>query len=254
MAPATSAQLWRPEGVAVDSGGNVFISDDGNYRIQRVSSGGIIATLAGDGSSGSSGDGGPASSGEVAPSGVATDGAGNLFFFDISSRSIRKVSRDGIISTVTVIDTNSYGYYNALVAADRSGNVFAACSTGRIETICEISPDGTIRTVAGNGTWGFSGDGGPATSAQLAFPWGAARDGAGNLYIADGYNHRIRKVTPDGIISTIAGSGAVGYLGDGGLATRASFSGPIALAVDGAGNVFVADVGNNVIRILRPVQ
>jgi sugar lactone lactonase YvrE len=190
------------------------------------------------------------------------DGAGNLFFFDVPSRSIRKISRDGIIRTVTVIGADPIGYYNSLVAADGSGNVFAACSTGILDTVCETSPDGTTRRVAGNGTWGFSGDGGPATSAQLARPGGVALDRAGNLYIVDGFNHRIRKVTPDGIITTIAGSGATtpspssmtpgGFSGDGGPATGAQLSYPRAVAVDGAGNLFIADSGNNRIRKISP--
>ena len=316
---ATNAQLRQPEGVAVDGGGNVFISDNLNYRIRRVSSSGIITTVAGNGNNASSGDGGPSTSAQAGPSGVAVDGAGNLFFFDVPGRSIRKIAPEGTISTVTGIGGYYGQSYDSLVGADRLGNVFAACSTGILDTVCETSPDGTTRTVAGNGTWGFSGDGGSATSAQLAHPGGVAKDSAGNLFIADTLNHRIRRITPDGIISTIAGngatspspssyspggfsgdggpatnaqlsypeavavdgagnlfiadsgnyrvrkispdkiittvagSGAVGYSGDGGIATRASFSGPIGLAVDGAGNIYVADVGNNAIRVLRPV-
>ena len=315
--PATNAQLTSLSGVAVDSGGSVFIASDN--RIREVTPDGIITTIAGNGNGSSSGDGGPAALAQVAPITVAVDGAGNVFLFDAPNRSIRKISLDGIISTVTIIGGNNY-----FVGADRLGDVFAACSGGwsTLDTVCEISPDATIRRVAGNGTFGFSGDGGPATSAQLAYSDGVALDDAGSLYIADTQNHRIRKVTPDGIISTIAGSSATtsnmgccspspggfsgdggpaidaqlsfpgavavdgagnvyiadwgndrvrkvsidgiittiagngiqGYSGDGGPATRASLSGPSALAIDGAGNVYVADSGNNAIRILRPTN
>ena len=187
----------------MDAAGDVFIADYGGDRVRKVSAGGIISTVAGDGTFVSSGDGGPAANAQVAPSNVALDGAGEIFLFDVPNRSIRKISREGTISTVAIIGGN-----NDFVAADGLGNVFAACPYHTYDTVCEISPNGTMRTVAGNGTQGFSGDGGPATSAQLNYPNGIALDGAGNLYIADGQNHRIRKVTPGGIITTIAGSSA----------------------------------------------
>ncbi len=195
---ATNAQLASPGGVAVDSLGNVFIADSGNNRIRQVTPDGIIATIAGNGVRSAFGDGGPAASAQVEPVNVSLDAAGNLFLFDLPNRGIRKVSLDGTITTVETIGGNNY-----FVTADSAGNVFAACSGGwnTLDTVCEISPDGTVRRVAGNGTFGFSGDGGPAVSAQLAYSDGVALDSAGNLYIADTQNHRIRKVTPDGIIS-----------------------------------------------------
>jgi sugar lactone lactonase YvrE len=256
--PAGAAQLASPQGVAVDDGGDVFIADFANARVRKVSAGGIITTVAGNGSAGASGDGGPAASAQVEPFSVALDGAGNLFFFDIPNRSIRKISPGGIVTTVAIIGGNNY-----FVGADRAGNVFAACSTSTLDSVCEISPDGTIRRVAG-GAFGFSGDGGPATSARLAYPTGVALDGAGNLYIADLQNHRIRKVRPDGTITTIAGSSATtsnqgccspsqgGFSGDGGPAIDAQLSFPSSVAVDGAGNVFIADLGNNRIRKVAP--
>jgi sugar lactone lactonase YvrE len=248
--PATSALLASPGGVAVDSAGNVFIADSGNYRIREVTPGGIITTVAGNGTYGSSGDGGPATSAQMEPINVALDAAGNLFLFDRPNRRVRKVSSGGMITTVTFVGGNNY-----TVAADSAGDVFF----GSIVAVIEISPDGTIHTVAGS-TFGFSGDGGPATNAQLAYPGGVALDGAGNLYIADIQNHRVRKVTPDGIISTIAGSSTTtsntgcchpspgGFSGDGGPAIDAQLSFPADVAVDVAGNVYIADWGNNRIR------
>src|SRR5207249_1055264 len=134
------------------------------------------------------------------------------------------------------------------VAVDGAGNLFIA-DTGN-QRIRKVSPAGTITTVAGNGTFGPSGDGGPATSAQLSYPAGVAVDGAGNLFIVDTGNQLIRKVTPAGTITTVAGDGTVGFSGNGGPATSAQFgySGPTDVAVDSAGNLFIADSGNNRIR------
>ena len=129
--------------------------------------------------------------------------------------------------------------------------LFAEGNIGYWSRVRRLSPDGSILTVAGDGTLGFSGDGGPATDAQVAAV-GVAVDHAGNLFIADGRNNRIRKVSPDGIIMTIAGNGTPGYSGDGGPATDASLSGPVAIAVDRAGNVYFADTTNSVIRVLHP--
>jgi sugar lactone lactonase YvrE len=259
--PAINAPLSSPSGVAVDSAGSVFIADSGHNRIRQVTPDGIIGTTAGNGNGDSSGDGGPAASAQVAPNRITVDGAGNVFFFDLPNRSIRKISRDGMIATLAVIGGNNY-----FVTADHTGNVFAACSGGwnTLDTVCKIAPNGTARRVAGNGEFGFSGDGGPAISARLAYSDGVAVDSAGNLYIADTQNHRIRKVTADGIISTIAGSSATtsnsgccspsqgGFSGDGGSAVEAQLSYPIDVAVDSAGNVFIADWGNNRIRMVTP--
>jgi sugar lactone lactonase YvrE len=318
-APATSAQLAGPSGLAGDSSGNVFIAD--SNRIREVTPDGIIRTVAGNGNGSSSGDGGPAAMAQVAPIRIAVDSAGDLFFFDAPNRSIRKISRDGTIDTAIHVGGNDY-----FVTTDRANDLFIADPKNTFYAIAQISPDGTVRRVAGGantgcGTYdgcsgflgdggpatsaqlmgpqgvavdaagnifiadtdnhrirkvtpggiittlagnspvgeypgavqgGFSGDGGPAIDAQLSFPMDVAADGAGNLYIADWGNNRIRKVSSDGIITTIAGDGTLGYSGDGGLGTKASLSGPSALAVDSAGNVYVADQGNGAIRVLRP--
>jgi sugar lactone lactonase YvrE len=262
--PATSAQLASPQGVAVDGVGNLFIADYANDRIRKVSSDGIITTLAGNGTYGYSGDGGPAASAQMAPFRLTLDGAGNLFFFDIPNRSIRKISPDGIITTVTQVGGNDY-----FVAADETGDLFIADPNNTLGSVVEVSPDGAIRRVAGgntgcgayNGCSGLLGDGGAATSAQLVGPQGVAVDTTGNIFIADTYDHRIRKVTPDGIITTIAGNSPTGaypgdaqggFSGDGGPAIDAQLSFPVDVAVDGAGNVYIADSGNNRIRKVSP--
>ncbi len=258
--PATSAQLSQPSAVAVDAAGDLFIADRGNERIRKVSPSGIISTVAGDGTlcdrpvnnCTQLGDGGPAISAQLSnPWGVAVDGAGNVFATDSYTR-VRRVSPDGIITTVTGGETNIPGDGAIRAAADGAGNLF---TTGALR-IRKVSPDGIITTLAGNGQMGFSGDDGPATSAAID-PWdpfaedgpggGLAVDGAGNLLFADTYNNRIREVSPSGMIRTVVGGGTAG-LGDGGSATNAKLNEPFDVAVDGAGNLFIADAGNGRIR------
>jgi sugar lactone lactonase YvrE len=259
--PATAAQLYAPSRVAVDAGGNLFIADSGNSSIRKVTPAGIITTVAGTSSVGFSGDGGPATSAKLGyPSGVAVDTVGNLFIADNYSR-IRKVTPAGIISTVAGI--GGYGWFSGDggpataaqlhdptgVAVDAADDLFFA--DGQNQRIRKVTPAGIISTVAGNGSAGFSGDGGPATAAQLGYPSGVAVDTAGDLFIADNGNQRIRKVTPAGIISTVAGNGIYGFSGDGGPATAAQLNLPSGVAVDTAGNIFIAD-GNNRIRKVTP--
>jgi len=223
--PATRAQLNFPEGLALDSAGNLYIADSNNNRVRRVALDGTISTVAGNGTAGYSGDGGPATDAQLnAPNGIAVDAANNLYIADYGNERVRKVGSDGIISTVA---GKGHGDSNcqtppadggpatsgqlcglATVAVDMKGNVYI--SDGGNQRVRKVSR-GVISTVAGNGTAGYSGDGGPAVRAQLNFPDGIAVDSLGNLYIADSANMRIRKVAPDGIISTVAGNGVGGF-------------------------------------------
>ena len=261
--PATSAELCGPYNVAVDTAGNLFIADVGNLRIRKVTPGGVISTVAGNGTQGFSGDGGPATSAQFyRPFGVAVDTVGNLFIADPYTGRIRKVTPDGVISTVAGNGTDGFGgdggqaisaslAMPSSVTVDTAGNLFIADQYN--ERIRKVTPGGVISTVAGNGTYGFSGDGGPGTSAQLDSPAGVAMDVAGNQYIADGGNYRIRKVTSGGVISTVAGNGTQGFSGDGGQATSAQINnGSGGEAEDTAGNLFIADDGNNRIRKVTP--
>lgn len=261
--PATQAWIFNPSSVAVDSAGDVFIADTNNHRIREVS-GGTIATIAGNGVQSFSGDGGPAISAELwGPVAIALDSSGDLFIADNYNNRIRKVSPNGIITTVAGSGnpgaSGNQGFagdggpataarlnYPNGVAVDASGNLFIADSSNN--RIRKVSSSGIITTVAGNGTAGFSGDGGPATAAELSLPLSVAVDASGNIFIADRGNNRIRMVSASGTITTVAGSGNYGFYGDGGPATAAWLYGASGVAVDAFGNLFIADAGNNRIR------
>ena len=262
--PATAAELYFPSGVAVDAAGNLFIADTNNCRIRKVTAAGTISTVAGNGTRGYSGDFGPATAAELYfPSGVAVDGAGNLFIGDTNNSVIRKVTPEGIITTVAGNGTRGFGgdggpataaelYAPSGVAVDGTGNLYIADTTN--SRIRIVTPAGTIATVAGNGVYAFGGDGGPAIQAELYSPRWVAADVAGNLYIADTNNSRIRVVTPTGAIGTVAGNGAAGFSGDGGPAALAELSAPSGIALDGAGDLFVADEANNRVREMTTTQ
>ncbi len=256
--PAAAARLNTPWGVAVDRAGNLYIADIGNYRIRKIDAAGVITTMTGDGTYGFGGDGGPAAVARLAwPESVAVDGAGNLFIADSLNQRIRKVDAAGVITTVAGDGTKGFGGDGGSataaqlagpsdVAVDGAGNLFIADSLN--QRIRKVDAAGVITTVAGDGTRGFGGDGGPATAARLHFPNGVAVDGAGNLFIADSSNESIRKVDAAGVITTVAGDGTHGFGGDGGPATTAQLRSPTDVIVDKAGNLYIVDWGNQRIR------
>lgn len=263
---ATNAEFSFPASVAVDVAGNLFISDTWNYVIRKVEAAtGVITTVAGDGTQGYSGDGGLATNAQLGrPLGIAVDGNGNFYIADAYSNTVRKVNAStGVISTVAggvqgTYPTGDGGaatdaslYLPEAVAVDSSGNLFILDQNNAVVRKVTAAT-GIITTVAGNNTWGFSGDGGPATNAQISGAFSIAVDSSGNLYIADTFNYRIRKVTSAGIITTIAGNGTEGFSGDGGPATSAALDTPQGVAIDSTGVVYVADTQSNRVRKVFP--
>ena len=261
---ATSSQLNNPAAVAVDASGNIYIADTRNYVIRMVAkSTGIITTVAGNGQYGYNGDGGQATLAQLKyPVGVAIDACGNIYIADPESCRIRKVKKStGIISTVAGNGRNGNEGGGGLatsaslawpqgIAVDVSGNIYIADTSNR--SIFKVTKStGIITTVAGNGQYGYSGNGGQATSAVIGSPVSVAVDASGNIYIADYYNYRIRKVTKStGIITTVAGNGQKGFGGDGGQATLAQFNDPRGIAVDSSGNIYIAESDSNIARVV----
>lgn len=257
--PATKAELARPYAVAADAHGNVYIGEFGSYgssgggdRVRMVSEDGIITTVAGTGKPGYSGDGGPATEARLDTStGLVVDQAGNLYIADSGNHVVRKVDSSGVITTVA--GTGKPGYSgdggparrarmdrpeNLLLRSD--GTLYVTDTLNM--TVRRIDATGTITTVAGTGKPGYSGDGGPATKAQLYEPHDVELDEAGNAYIADTFNHRVRVIGQGGLITTYAGTGQPGVVGEvGGPATSADIGFPAGLAVDGDGGLYISD-------------
>jgi len=288
---AVSAGLNGPFGVALDSSGNLYIADAENDAIREVPVNGTITTVAGNRNAGYSGDSGAATNASLAyPAGVAVDGSGNLYIADSYNNVIRKVvATNGVITTV--VGTSTGLSFPSGLVVDSSGNLYIAdtgnniirkLASGVVTTVVGTSAglkapmglavdssgnlyiadtgnniirklaSGVVTTVAGNGAAGYSGDNGPATSANLNDPSGVAVDSSGNLYIADTGNYVVRKVNNSGTITTLVGNGLCGYYGDGGLPTNAALGGPFGVALDGSGNVYIADTTNNLVREVSP--
>jgi sugar lactone lactonase YvrE len=266
--PATAARLNLPSDVAVGRDGSLYIADSYNHRIRRVDPAGIITTIAGSGPSGLqhgafSGDLGSARKARLdTPRGVAVAPDGRVYIADSANDRIRMVDAAGIITTVggggpregAAADagpaTSALLGYPSDVALDASGNLYVVYR----HRVARVDARGVITTIAGNWNNGYSGDGGPATSASLSQPWGVAVAPNTTVYIADSSNHRVRAVGPDGIITTVAGDGWMDpmflgrFAGDGGPATAASLDVPFAVAVAPDGSLYIADNYNNRIR------
>jgi sugar lactone lactonase YvrE len=260
-ASATLATFSNPVALVFDTAGNLYVSDNANNVIRKISKLGIISTVAGNGTSGYSGDGGPATSAELkSPAGVAVDKAGNLYIADASNNRIRKVTiSSGNISTICGNGVSGYnGDGGAASAAqisnpndlafDTLGNLYVADEGNNV--IRMITPGGIISTVAGNNTPGFGGDGGAATSAKLFLPSAVAISKTQNLAISDMQNYRIRTVT-SGTITTKAGIGFTGCAGDGGNATSAYLKIPVGIAYDLGNQLFISDMSCYTVRMVN---
>lgn len=256
--PAAYATMNMPAGLAVDTIGNVYIADGGNNCIRKIDTSGIITTVAGNGIMGYSGDGGPAASASLSyPAGVFADSIGNLYIADSGNNRIRMVDIFGTITTVAGDGLMGFSgdggpgisaslNYPSGVFVDIAGNLYIADSSNN--RIRRIDAFGTITTFAGTGAMGYSGDGVPAVSTSLSYPWGVYGDAAGNIYITDMINQRIRKIDVFGIITTVAGNGVMGFSGDFGPAASANFAYPMGISIDQTGNIYVADMYNQRIR------
>jgi uncharacterized protein (TIGR03437 family) len=264
---ATSAQLSKVEGIAVDSSGNVYIGDTGNNLVRKVSTSGIITTFAGTpGTSGYGGDGGGATGAFLSlPAGLVFDSAGNLYIADTGNNVIRKVAAStGTITTYAGSFANGKTYTGdngpaskagmyapVAVAVDASGNLYIADTNNNV--VRKVSTNLIISTVAGNGNPGFSGDGGNPAFAKLSHPNGVTVDASGNVYISDTLNSRIRLVSPNSTtINTVIGTGQAAYYGDNGPGFEAAVNFPAGLSLDGSGNLIIADTDNSVIRKFVP--
>jgi sugar lactone lactonase YvrE len=253
---ATAAEFNLPDGIAVDSVGNLFVADSGNNRVRKIAPNGTTSTVAGNGGQGYSGDGGLAVNAELdEPVAVAVDGDGNLYILDRGNMRIRKVDPTGVISTFAGNGNSGYSgdggtatnaTFDFLVdmAMDTSGDLYVADNGDHV--VREINSNGVVSTLAGSCC--SAGDGEAATLATLNYPVATVLDASGNLFIADFYEAKVRKVGPAGLISTVAGNGVPGYSGDGGPAGAAKLNGPSGLAVDSSGDLYIADSTNNVIR------
>ena len=250
---AKSASFSNPMGVAVDSSGNVYVADSRNNLIRKITPDGAVSTFAGSGKQGAE-DGNSNAASFFFPTALATDMKGNVYVADTHNSRIRKITPDGTVSTFAgkptklindIKDTAGMDHPSG-IAVDKRGNVFI--SDLNKDLIKKITPSGKVSIIAGNGDRGKKD--GKANSASFYLPVGLAVDGSGNLYVCDSYNNMIRKITPGGTVSTIAGRSKKGSKD--GKDTTASFWHPNSLTIDKRGNVYVADMGNNKIRKITP--
>ena len=261
--PATAAQIVSSGNMTSDSSGNLYLADQFNNRIRKVNASGVISTIAGNGQTFSSGDGGQAVDASFyAPIDVALDSNGNLYICENSGQRVRKVTPGGVISTIAGtgargfsgdggLATNATFNYPSSIAVDAGGNLYIADPSN--QRVRRVTPNGIISTYAGTGQQGGSGDGGPAAAATLYFPAFVRIDNAGNLLITEVYGGRIRRVTPAGIISTVAGNNTYSFSGDFGPAILAGLNAPRSAATDSAGNIYIADSASFRIRKVAPI-
>ena len=250
----TAAQFRYPYGVVVDASGNVYVADYNNHRIRRITPAGVVSTFAGSGTEGFA-NGTGASAQFNSPVGIALDASGNMYVADSDNHRIRKITPAGAVTTLA--GSGTYGFADGTgasaqfkcphgVAVDASGNVYVADRYNHC--IRKITPAGAVTTLAGSGTEGFAD--GTSVAAQFKHPYGVAVDASGNVYVADTNNDRIRKITPAGAVTTLAGGNNSGFADGVGAAAR--FTTPTGITIDAAGNLYVAEYNNQRIRRITP--
>jgi sugar lactone lactonase YvrE len=230
-------------GLATDSGGNIYVADTGNDTIRKVTPAAVVTTLAGTAGVQGNGNGTGAAASFFGPTGVAPDNAGNVFVADTSNEAIRKVTSSGVVTTIAQF---AGGVVRLSVATDTAGNVYV----GSLGSVQKIAPTGAVSVLAGGATLGHA-DGTGAAASFGAGDLGIATDSTGNVYVADTSNRTIRKVTPAGVVTTLAGTAGVQGSADG-TGAAASFNAPVSLTVDGSGNIYVADYLNSNVRKVTP--
>jgi sugar lactone lactonase YvrE len=267
---ATKATLQAPTGMAFDHSGNLYVADQWGDRVRRIDRNGIITTIAGSGpttmnrspsspAGGLSGDGGPATAATLyAPLGLAFDRSGTLYMADSNNARVRRISPDGIIMSLDASSLPGRWWFPRYLAFDAAGNLYVADGAPTAVQpliggcrIVRVSPTGVMTVIAGTGTCGFSGDGGPASAAQLDNPSGLAFDSLGNLYVADSNNQRIRRIDSRGTIITVAGTGSVGFSGDGGPGIKAQLDDPLGIAVAPGDKLYIAEGAGRRVRLLQ---
>ena len=249
----TAASFWHPWGIAVDASGNVYVADQLNATIRKITPDGVVNTIAGSTKVYGSADGIGAAASFFQPAGIAVDGSGNIYVADSGNNIIRKITSDGTVTTLAgsekttgaadgTGDAASFSFPEG-VALDGDGNLYVTDSVN--DLIRKITPSGVVSTLAGSA--GVAGStNGTGTAALFNRPFGITADKSGNVYVADQVNNLIRKITPAGVVTTLAGTGAVGSTdGDG---TSATFNSPFGIAADSSGNVYVVDTNNQLVR------
>ncbi len=259
---ATSANIYFPRGIAIDSTGNIYFTDNGHHRIRKINKAGLISTIAGIDSYGYNADNIPATNAELNfPCGITFDKDKNIIFCDGGNNRIRKIDSFGYITTISGIGSPGYNGDNCPatiakidgpydIVTDCIGDIYFSDSYNN--RIRKIDSNGIISTIAGTGISGFSGDHENATSAKLNFPTGITTDCSGNLFFSDGNNQRVRLIKQDssGIINTIVGTGIASYNGDN-ISPLTANVGAIGLAKDKMGNLYISDYANGRVRFIK---